>query len=167
MDHLESKRLRDLHRRNERMNRGLGSFIGGKSTLSGWQSGPHAAAFDDRSQFEGDLNLKQQSLQREQDDLASNAAKTGILPTATSVDATVPPRQNVESRPFGGSFRHIERPLENRDGILDSESPTGVFSKAGNQQRLKVAYLSMPPWKLIDLHRRLVPTSTRWDPFLR
>ena len=114
------------------MNRGLGSFIEGKSTLSGWKSGPHAAAFVDKSQFEGDLNPKQQSLQLEQDDLANNAAKTEILPIATSVDPTVPPRQNVEPRPFGGSFRHIERPLENRDGMLDSESPTGVFSKAAN-----------------------------------
>ncbi|KAI5455857.1 hypothetical protein BGZ63DRAFT_418139 [Mariannaea sp. PMI_226] len=44
MGHLESKRLWDLHRRNERMNRGIGSFIEGKTTLSGWQSGPDAAA---------------------------------------------------------------------------------------------------------------------------
>ncbi|KFY07765.1 hypothetical protein V492_06843 [Pseudogymnoascus sp. VKM F-4246] len=132
MDHLESKRLGALHRRNERMNRGLGSFIEGKSTLSGWQSSPYAAAFVDKSTSEGDLNPKQQSLQLEQDDLANDAAKTGTLPSATSVDPTVPLRQNVESQPFGGSFRHIERPLENRDGMLDSESPTGVFSKAAN-----------------------------------
>ncbi|OBT97047.1 hypothetical protein VE01_04817 [Pseudogymnoascus verrucosus] len=132
MDHLESKRLGDLHRRNERMNRGLGSFIEGKSTLSGWQPGPHAAAFVDKPAFEGDLNHKQQSLQLEQNDLANNAAKSGILPIAASVDPTVPPRQNAEARSFGGSFRHIERPLENRDGMLDCESPTGVFSKAAN-----------------------------------
>ncbi|KFX93332.1 hypothetical protein O988_06868 [Pseudogymnoascus sp. VKM F-3808] len=132
MDHLESKRLGDLHRRNERMNRGLGSFIEGKSTLSGWQSGPHAAAFVDKPAFEGDLNPKQQSLLLEQNDLASNTAESGMLSIAASDNPTVPPRQNVEAKSFGGSFRHIERPLENRDGISDCESPAGIFSKAAN-----------------------------------
>ncbi|KFY46560.1 hypothetical protein V494_00436 [Pseudogymnoascus sp. VKM F-4513 (FW-928)] len=132
MDHLESKRLGDLHRRNERMNRGLGSFIEGKSTLSGWQSGPHGAAFVDKPAFEGDLNPKQQSLLLEQNDLASNTAKSGILSIAASDNPTVPPRQNVEAQSSGGSFRHIERPLENRDGISDCESPAGIFSKAAN-----------------------------------
>jgi signal transduction histidine kinase len=99
------------------MNRGLGSFIEGKSTLSGWQSGSDAAAFVDESTFEGDLNSKQQSLQVQQHELAHNA---------------VSPGENIEARPTRDSSQHIERPSEDRNGNWDCESPAGVFAKAAN-----------------------------------
>ncbi|KFY66240.1 hypothetical protein V496_02137 [Pseudogymnoascus sp. VKM F-4515 (FW-2607)] len=132
MGHLESKRLGELHRRNERMNRGLGSFIEGKSTLSGWQSGPDAAAFVDESTFEGDLNSKQQSLQLQQHELAHNAAKTRTLSNTALINSHISPRENIEAHPTKDSSQHIERPLEDNNGIWDCESPAGVFSKAAN-----------------------------------
>lgn len=63
MDHLEANRTRLSHRRNERMTRGLGSFMEGKSTISGWQHGPNSAAFANDPRLEGALDSKQQVLE--------------------------------------------------------------------------------------------------------
>ncbi|KFY83274.1 hypothetical protein V498_08189 [Pseudogymnoascus sp. VKM F-4517 (FW-2822)] len=109
------------------MNRGLGSFIEGKSTLSGWQSGPDAAALVDESTFDGDLYPKQQ-----QHELAHSAAKSRSLPNTALINSHISPRENIKARPTRDSPQHIERPLENRDGMLDCENPAGVFAKAAN-----------------------------------
>lgn len=62
-DHLGVRRLKHAYRRNERVNRGLGSFVEGKSTLSGWRSGPNTAAYADGNRSEGLLDTKQQRLE--------------------------------------------------------------------------------------------------------
>lgn len=61
MRYLEGNKARSAHRRSERMNRGIGSFIEAKSTMSGWRLGSHAAAFEDNAKLEGALNAKQQA----------------------------------------------------------------------------------------------------------
>ena len=66
MDHLELKRAQKQARRHERVNRGIGSFIEGKTTLSGWQSGTNQDAFKDDATQEGMLNSKQQGLENQE-----------------------------------------------------------------------------------------------------
>jgi signal transduction histidine kinase len=70
MEHLEANRSKHAYRRNERMNRGLGSFIEGKSTISGWQSSFKTDAFTDNSGFEGSLNSTQQRSEQQSQDAA-------------------------------------------------------------------------------------------------
>ncbi|CAG9974154.1 unnamed protein product [Clonostachys byssicola] len=62
MNHLESQLLNSVHRRNERMNRGLRSFVEGETTLSGWRFSPNSAAYANQDNLEGVLNARQQSL---------------------------------------------------------------------------------------------------------
>lgn len=62
MNHLESQLLNSVHRRNERMNRGLRSFVEGETTLSGWRFSPNSAAYANQDSLEGALNARQQSL---------------------------------------------------------------------------------------------------------
>lgn len=66
MRYLEGNKARSAHRRSERMNRGIGSFIESKSTMWGWRLGPHAGAFEDNATLEGALNVKQQAHQDQQ-----------------------------------------------------------------------------------------------------
>jgi signal transduction histidine kinase len=80
MDHLESRRTKDLHRKNVRMSRGLGSFIEGGSTLSSWRSGSDVAAFADDPDYEGALNSKQQHIQQAQENLEHVAGIWDKLP---------------------------------------------------------------------------------------
>ncbi|KAF5011133.1 hypothetical protein FDECE_2741 [Fusarium decemcellulare] len=71
--HLETESLKAANRRNTRMNRGLGSFLEGSSTLSGWRLGSNPTAFTDvTGSLEGNLNQRQQSLQQDSDEIAMN-----------------------------------------------------------------------------------------------
>ncbi|KAK1976747.1 hsp90-like protein [Colletotrichum cereale] len=70
VDYLDAKRNRDDHRRAHRMVRGVGSFMEGKSTMSGWRLGNNPKSFNDHPSFEGSLNKNQQHLQQE-DELAA------------------------------------------------------------------------------------------------
>lgn len=75
MSHLEMARALEEHRRGERMVRGLGSFVEGKSTLRNWRA--LGARVGDRSYEpsriplggEGQLNQHQQDLQLRQDEI--------------------------------------------------------------------------------------------------
>ncbi|KAH7134124.1 histidine kinase [Dactylonectria macrodidyma] len=82
MQYLEVNKARANHRRSERMNRGIGSFIEEKSTMSGWRLGPHAAAFKDQAKLEGALNAKQQERQHEKDKRA-HQNHPNVLPTSS------------------------------------------------------------------------------------
>lgn len=62
MGHLEAKRFGDAARRNIRMVRGIGSFVEGHGSMSGWVDS-NASAFS-ATGAEGDLNPRQQLLQR-------------------------------------------------------------------------------------------------------
>lgn len=74
MSHLELARSREEHRRGERMVRGLGSFVEGKSTIRNWRA---SVVNGDRSYEpsrtvlggEGQLNEQQQNIQRRQDEI--------------------------------------------------------------------------------------------------
>ncbi|KAG5984592.1 hypothetical protein E4U55_004143 [Claviceps digitariae] len=133
MNYLESKRMGDLHRRNMRMNRGLGSFIEGKSTLSGWQSGPYEAAFVDQPAVEGALNAKQQAEEEGYTEPASSSLAGSS--TESSPSSRVP---NIDTPSFTSAASSLcdndseRRSSKTDDGMADCESSTGVFSKAAN-----------------------------------
>ncbi|EFQ26875.1 hsp90-like protein [Colletotrichum graminicola] len=65
VDYLNAKRNEDDHRRADRMVRGVGSFIEGKSTMSGWRLGNNPSSFYDHPSLEGGLNKNQQHIQQE------------------------------------------------------------------------------------------------------
>lgn len=90
LKHLELRRSGEGRRPAERMVRGLGSYVEGKATMSGWQ-GSFSHAFDTNpATEEGSLNSGQQDLQRRQDELESGSI----------VDTTEPEK----IRPLAESF---------------------------------------------------------------
>lgn len=128
MGHLERDRREKLYRVNERMKRGLGSFVEGRATLSGWRYGSNAAAFTDMPGEEGALNEKQQRIQRTKEDDALDIAD-GIEP----IKRQFPKRVNDEGQHTLGCQR------EDKDCYADDWAPTStdaildtVFSKAAN-----------------------------------
>ncbi|KAG6312934.1 hypothetical protein E4U22_001373 [Claviceps purpurea] len=143
MDYLESKRLGELHRRNMRMTRGLGSFIEGKSTLSGWQSGPYEAAFLDSPAIEGALNAKQQAEEETQTEssvttsLSRSTEPCSSLSTSPSMSqqSSSPPVQSFQassSRTGSSRCDNKQKPTANGQGVSNCDTPTSVFSKAAN-----------------------------------
>ncbi|KAF3811724.1 putative histidine kinase 3 [Colletotrichum gloeosporioides] len=84
MDYLDTKSNKDNLRRSDRMVRGVGSFVEGKTTMSGWRMNPTADSFKDNPSLEGVLNQNQQQLQqKEEEELA--------LEEAAGADAASPP----------------------------------------------------------------------------
>lgn len=124
MDHLEANRAKQAYRRSERMNRGLGSFIEGKSTVSGWQSGPNIAAFTDDVRSEGALDSTQQHLvSRSQEQ--KNKAENHTAPSKASDEAI----HRLVKRPNGpyiaGFCSPYMRQFQNRgntNGVTEPES---------------------------------------------
>ena len=143
MEHLEAKRLGDLHRRNQRMIQGLGSFIEGQSTISGWKSGPNVAAFADRPELEGALNSRQQSLQTQHTYKLGEQpeeARDSAAPSPTSISASILGHSSSsdvepENKQSEGSY---DMPLvilsrsEDENGVPDDRGEIDVMSKAAN-----------------------------------
>ncbi|KAF7549636.1 hypothetical protein G7046_g8278 [Stylonectria norvegica] len=144
MGHLETNRLRRLNRRNERMNRGIGSFIEGKSTVSGWRFGPNAAAYTDNPTYEGALNAKQQSIQRKKDDLEGQGVTE--FPFNTASGRPMDELDHIINKAVDGAFTpktikpgHANPGVEvsqsfseDMGAVPDQESRTGIFSRAAN-----------------------------------
>ncbi|KAM0424254.1 hypothetical protein ACHAPT_010626 [Fusarium lateritium] len=134
LNHLELRRSGEGRRPSERMVRGLGSYVEGKATMSGWQDS-FGHAFDTNSTTEeGSLNTEQQGLQRRQDELASGPI----------IDTTEPEKSKplAEPEPFI-LVSPNETYTSTRFGLLDDQSiPLGeqprqvqlrrIFSKAAN-----------------------------------
>ncbi|KAK2590687.1 hypothetical protein QQS21_011627 [Conoideocrella luteorostrata] len=59
MEHLEFRRSRFSYRVHERMNKGIGSFIAGRGTLTGWQSEPNGETSLGHTKLERDFNPEQ------------------------------------------------------------------------------------------------------------
>ncbi|KAJ4328454.1 hypothetical protein N0V84_001138 [Fusarium piperis] len=90
LNHLELRRSGQDRRPSERMVRGLGSYVEGKATMSGWQ-GSFSHAFDTNpATEEGSLNSGQQDLQRRQDELLSDS----------TIDTTEPEKSRPLPEPF-------------------------------------------------------------------
>ncbi|KAG5661948.1 hypothetical protein KAF25_004187 [Fusarium avenaceum] len=117
-DHLETEGLRAANRRNARMNRGLGSFLEGSSTLSGWRFGSNTTAFTDAvGSSEGGLNQAQQSLQLDSEDTASG-------------------KPQLINGAWAAQHDHIRGPLDRAgkasDTILENQTLDNVFSRVAN-----------------------------------
>jgi hypothetical protein len=115
MRHLEAQRSNHLHRRNERMNRGVGCFVDGETTLSGWHFSPNAAAYKDQG-TEGALNARQQSL--------------GLFPAQDMprTEDSTPYTPNPDSLTKESSYFAIPRaPASTRRHVMDI-----LFSRAAN-----------------------------------
>lgn len=152
MEHLENKRSKLTSRMHERMNRGLGSFIEGKATLAGWQTGPNREAFMDHDRPEGALNTEQQHIERgrqeakDRDELdagsrrqsthAGGEAVSRKAVTAESQEPVVEIDPSVSSREHG--TRHsvkadtIHRHRHAKQSNIDEDGPGQVFSRAAN-----------------------------------
>ncbi|CAJ0550119.1 Ff.00g100490.m01.CDS01 [Fusarium sp. VM40] len=123
-DHLETEGLRAANRRNARMNRGVGSFLEGSSTLSGWRFGSNTTAFTDVvGSSEGSLNQAQQSLQLDSEDTAFGKPQP-------SYDAL--PAQHDRIR------GPLDRAGKASDTILENQALGNVFSRVANIVRESV-----------------------------
>ncbi|KAJ4153418.1 hypothetical protein LMH87_009905 [Akanthomyces muscarius] len=143
MDHLENKRSKVTSRMNERMNRGLGSFIEGKATLAGWQSGPNADAFMDHDKHEGGLNTRQQHMERDwQDAKDRDDPNAGSRRHSTHVIAAESQTPVIEIDPSTTLHEYDTRhsiksnPRKQHSHAKQSKSeedgPSEVFSRAAN-----------------------------------
>ena len=154
MEHLEFKRSKSAVRGHERMNRGLGSFIEGKSTLWGWQSGPNHDAFVDKAYLEGGLNAKQQLLERQQQDaskedgrapwierLTSQMGVTTLMPNDTSDEGSTATTDTVvidflhetDGRRVGYSQPRPRATSDQGDDLYTNVGGAShIFSKAAN-----------------------------------
>lgn len=151
MDYFEANRSRHAYRRNERVNRGLGSFIEGKSTLSGWQHGPNVKAFEDNSKFEGGLDTMQQRFESqgvaqngdEPEHSATVAYASGIGASDFAKFPTEGPLEVTKASSFASSRKLQNRFEAAQPGYLgpyEPDSQTGlrendrsaIFSKAAN-----------------------------------
>ncbi|KAJ0359270.1 hypothetical protein COL154_008414 [Colletotrichum chrysophilum] len=81
MEYLDTKSNRENHRRSDRMVRGVGSFVEGKTTMSGWRMNPNVDSFKDNPSLEGGLNQNQQQIQKEEEELAQEKAAEGDIPS--------------------------------------------------------------------------------------
>lgn len=119
MDHLESQRLKESSRRSDRMNKGLGYFIEGKSTISDSELGR-----GDSLEKEDALNPTKPASQHKQDPQAMQAhAATAEIPTEFPAE---PPRH--EETPSTNSSTWEDMDHQSGDG----GNPTAIFSKAAN-----------------------------------
>lgn len=120
MEHLETLRLKELHRRNDRMNRGLGSFVEGHATVFGLQLGSQATAYENQESNEGALNQRQQSLQTVPD-LSLN---TGLVASASPSDSKAYDVQSPDQiRPSQTVSRGAASPAIRDESSTDSYSP--------------------------------------------
>ncbi|KAL7795210.1 hypothetical protein V8C37DRAFT_47448 [Trichoderma ceciliae] len=139
MDHLEAQRLKVLHRRDIRMNRGLGSFIEGKSTIFGWQQASHAADLVD-DQAHGQRLLQQQ---QQQDELGDDPV-ADLSPKTETPDLDGAPMRGSEAGTGEAFPGHNQRTfsVDNSETtppefkamatMTEDEISTAIMSKAAN-----------------------------------
>lgn len=132
MNYLETKRSLAEHSRAERMVHGVGSFVEGNATMTGWKSTPSAATYLENTEIEGALNPNQQFLQ--QQDWAVRVAEEAVPPpSATWLDHTSRPvtRSNDQLVLSTGPFKSNEfDPVDSYDRL--STGTNHIFSKAAN-----------------------------------
>lgn len=128
MDHLESQRLKESSRRSYRMNKGLGSFIEGKSTISDSRFGRG----DSWEQEDVLTPMKQSSQQRQEPQTMQTHTPTAEFPTEFPAE----PSRHEDSPPRN---QHINSPPTNSSTWEDTDhesgddgNPTAIFSKAAN-----------------------------------
>lgn len=113
MDHLAASREKHAYRRSERVARGLGSLIEGKSTLVGWEDGPNIGAFADNPGLEGGLDEAQQRLERQErpeEDLAQPHSEiSSVAPAADAAWESASAQGRERSTGFDTSLFDTQR----------------------------------------------------------
>ncbi|EMT72938.1 Sensor protein gacS [Fusarium odoratissimum] len=125
---MELTRSGDGRRPGERMVRGLGSYVEGKTTISGWQNSSTHAFNTDASTEEGSLNQTQQKIQNQRDNAAAAADTESISTPDTFVLES--PSQNRPTSPFHPTDKtphSVPTGEESRSQQLNQ-----IFSKAAN-----------------------------------
>ncbi|KAM5351235.1 hypothetical protein ACJ41O_003958 [Fusarium nematophilum] len=97
LTHLELRKYGDGRHSGERMARGLGSYVEGKATMSGWQYKPGRDFNERDSAQEGFFNQNQQILQHQRDELVTSEI---AREQATEPDAAHPPTPNIDALSF-------------------------------------------------------------------
>ncbi|KAF4783297.1 hsp90-like protein [Colletotrichum scovillei] len=131
LNYLDAKRNRDDHRRADRMVRGVGSFIEGKSTMSGWRDRNNIDSFDDHPFFEGALNKNQQKIERQREMVAFQAfqAQQNQSSAVAMQNVPQPKAQGSEDRPVSPTTAPRPSPSPNQDPkALPSVSGTSLDS---------------------------------------
>lgn len=139
MNHLEANRDRLAHRRSERMNRGLGSFLQQKSTLTNWQFGTFPAAYVNKEHLEGDLNAHHQAHESTPtspatagDDFQAYALPPETRPPFVASSHSQPHAELV-SHGHGCTFASGASVTAKYDeGQPGRSSPTNIFGNAAN-----------------------------------
>ncbi|WKT43458.1 hypothetical protein QSH57_008294 [Fusarium oxysporum f. sp. vasinfectum] len=125
---MELTRSGDGRRPGERMVRGLGSYVEGKTTISGWQNSSTHAFNTDASTEEGSLNQTQQKIQNQRDNAVAAADTESISTPDTFVLES--PSQNKPTSPFHPTDKtphSVPTGEESRSQQLNQ-----IFSKAAN-----------------------------------
>ncbi|KAF9774069.1 hypothetical protein IL306_008005 [Fusarium sp. DS 682] len=125
---LELTRSGDGRRPGERMVRGLGSYVEGKTTMSGWQASSTHAFNTDPSTEEGSLNQTQQNIQNQKDNATGVSGTEQITTPDTFVLES--PSKNRSFNPFHPTDKpphSVPTGEESRQHQLNQ-----IFSKAAN-----------------------------------
>jgi signal transduction histidine kinase len=125
---LELSRSGDDRRPGARMVRGLGSYVEGKATMSGWQSSFTHDFDPDAKTEEGSLNKKQQNLQAQQEH-AADVADGEQNPDADTF-VLESPYLNRPSSSFN-SQKKTPQPVETGDESRQQQL-NKIFSRAAN-----------------------------------
>ncbi|KXH67177.1 hsp90-like protein [Colletotrichum salicis] len=130
LNYLDAKRNRDDHRRGDRMVRGVGSFIEGKSTMSGWRQRNNVDSFDDNPSFEGALNKNQQKIEQHKEMVAYQAFLSWQNQSSTAAiqNATQPKAQAAEAQPVSPTTDTRPLPQPQQDPALPSVSGISLES---------------------------------------
>lgn len=132
MDYLVAKSRLPKHNRSIRMNRGLGSFMEGKATVSGTDYNPEKTVVREGYPEEGLLNTKQQALQQQKNDepsleLSHEGASEEWPYSPTRPSLIYRPSADVSvSRSGPGKLSTISEEKSNHETVKE------IFSRASN-----------------------------------
>ena len=126
MEHLEFRRAAYESRQHTRMNRGLGSFLEGKSTIGGWLPDQNHDAFEDDGRAEGSLMAQRQryGLETQEQGQEHEMPKDADTPTPNTLGRT--PSGTVEAVPPSHNLTLARRPLGEQSslvGLGDDSAP--------------------------------------------
>lgn len=122
-DHLELKRSKFEARNHARVNRGLGSLIAGKGTLTGWQFAANAEAFQNDAASEGALNVAQQHSESQEEHRKPEEERLANLEDEDSANQQETAKHRAPSPPPSNM---------QRISVSDDDGSGLIFSKAAN-----------------------------------
>jgi signal transduction histidine kinase len=135
MDYLEAKRSHECYRREERMVRGLGSFVEGRATLSNWSQSSNPSSFQDIPGVqEGSLNKKLRGSEKRPGGRSAVSSSPAETPPGASdpvANASAPDRRVSRGREIPAKAKPSRQARLSSVDVL-REDMESVFSKASN-----------------------------------